>query len=90
MDSGKTEYQPLATSSDEGHDGPAVVKHFEARRRKERWGKITLGVCLLAIIISNGVWTAVYRRHKHIHGESPPPAMAVSIVTKTERICITA
>jgi len=65
MASKEAAYEPLRASSD---DGSAEILPHDTRGTGKKWWQKAFGVLsILTIIISNGVWLAVYQHQKKAH-----------------------
>ncbi|KAM3069011.1 hypothetical protein ACMFMG_004190 [Clarireedia jacksonii] len=60
----EVEYQPIEErSSDDLHDG--VLQRYSTGAGKQRWERAIWIICILAILISNGMWLGFYHRQKN-------------------------
>jgi hypothetical protein len=69
MASKEIAYQPLERSSDDIRD-EVLLQHYATSTGKQRWERIVWTLCILAIVISNGVWFGVYKHQKNVHGKT--------------------
>lgn len=65
MASKEIAYQPLERSSDDIRD-EVLLQHYATSTGKQRWERIVWTLCILAIVISNGVWLGVYKHQKNV------------------------
>ncbi|KAI1328869.1 hypothetical protein F5Y16DRAFT_419446 [Xylariaceae sp. FL0255] len=65
MSSKEIEYQPLKSASDENesvHDG--LRQHYTENTKKQHWYTALWVLCLLTLVVSNGIWFSVYQTYK--------------------------
>ncbi|GAW16608.1 hypothetical protein ANO14919_060410 [Xylariales sp. No.14919] len=75
MTSKEAEYQRLERSSNDISDGGSL-QHYAVNTRRQRWPVASWVLCILALVISNGVWLGVYQHQRNAHAADDFPVLS--------------
>jgi len=67
MASKEITYKPLERSSDDLQDG--VVLDYVTSSRTKHWERIVWMLCVIALVIGNGIWAVLYYKQKEIQSK---------------------
>ncbi|KAI0906608.1 hypothetical protein F4824DRAFT_371310 [Ustulina deusta] len=75
MTSKEIAYQRLERASNDASDD-SLLQHYAENTRRQRWSTVVGALCILALVISNGVWFGVYRHQKSAHATKDFPVIS--------------
>ncbi len=78
MTSKEIAYQRLERASNDASDD-SLLQHYAENTRRQRWSTVVGALCILALVISNGVWFGVYRHQKSAHGRTTTSLRVVDV-----------